>query len=218
MTRKTHAWRLLITLGLAGLPLLSGCQLIAFHTLMWNDKPMRDVKAEYPYLAKQRVAVLVRANMETQFEYPHVQWEVADHLRVALEGNVAGVRVVDPKQVAEFQRRDAAWERMDPAEIGKKFAAKRLIEINLTQYTTREPDASHIYRGHIAAVVHVYNCDYPDSEPAYTADIHTRYPPEGTGEWGISERSIRRRMMEAFAADVAKKFYDHKVEEIYGRD
>jgi hypothetical protein len=203
---------------LLALGTLAGCQLIAFNTLMWSDKPMKDIKAEYPYLAKQRVAVLVRASMETQFEYPHVQWELADHLRVALEGNVSGVRVVDPRLIVELQRREPAWERMDLAEIGKKFGAKRLIEINLTQYTTREPDAAHIRRGNIGAAISVYNCDYPNSEPAYSTDVQTKFPPEGAGEWGASERTIRRQTMEAFAGDVARKFYDHKVEEVYGRN
>ena len=57
----------------------------------------------------------------------------------------------------------------------------------------------------------VYNPAYPNSEPAYTSDITTLYPPESRGEIGTGDRAIRRATMEAFADDVAGKFYDRDV-------
>ncbi len=205
-----------VRLGIAALllPLVAasaGCQAFTAAVLILGGEPTKNVPAEYAYMAKQKVCVLVRAEMETQFEYPHVQWEVADHVRVALEANVKGATVVDPRKVVDFQRRDSGWEKMDPAVVGKRFSADRLLEISLTEYTTREPDSPHIYRGHISALISVYNTEYPNSEPVYTKEIQTVYPPDSQGDWGTGDKAIRRATMEAFAQDVAGKFYDRTV-------
>ena len=200
--------------GAGLLPLLaatSGCAAMAWPWLMWGPEPTKTIAAEHPYLNGKRICVLVHADMETLFEYPHVQWEVADHVRVALEANVKGVSVVDPREVVDYQRRTAGWERTDPAAIGKEFGADRVLEIDLTQYTTREPDSPHLYRGHITAAVRLYNTEYPDSKPVYAPEIKTVYPSGSAGEWGTDDRGIRRATMEAFAVDVAGKFYDRKV-------
>lgn len=193
------------------LAVTTGCHAIAFTTLMWGEEPTKKVPADYPYLSGEKICILVRAEMETLFEYPHVQWEVADHIRVALEANVRGLTVVNPRTVTDYQRQNARWDREDPAAIGRRFNADRILDINLTQYTTREPESPHLYRGYIAGVVSVYDVDYPDSQPTYTTDVQTVYPENSPGQWGISERDIRMATMEAFAQDVAGKFYERTV-------
>lgn len=205
-TRRRVGW-----LVACVLPLLAGCRPALFTGLMWGPATSKTVPAEYPYLRNQTLCILVRAEPETLFEFPHVQWEVADHVRIALEANVKGLKVVDCKQVADFQQRDATWAKMDPAAIGKRFGADRVLEIDLTQYTTRDPDSPHIHRGHVHGVLSIFQVKFPDHEPSYTADIRTFYPPTGTGEWAKPERVMRRQMMEAFAQDVANKFYEREV-------
>jgi hypothetical protein len=185
----------------------TGCRTWA----LFQDAPTKRVAAEYPYLTDKRVCILVRADDETEFTYQHVRWEVADHVKVALEANIEGVSVVDPRRVVDFQNKQYDWEYLDQAEIGERFGADRLIEIDLTQYTTREPDSPHLYRGHITASVRVYNTDYAESEPVYRAEVQTVYPPDGPAPWGTSDREVRAGMMQAFADELAGKFYDRKV-------
>lgn len=198
---------LLIPLGAGA----GGCHYLAAGAIFWADEPTKKVPAEYPYLADQEVCIVVRAEMETLFDYPHVQYELADYVRVALESNIRGVSVVPPRRVVDFQRRDPGWERMDPAELGRRFDAQRLIEIDLTQYTTREPESPHLYRGYITAMVSVYNTAYLNSQPAYKTEVQTVYPPNSPGEWGTGDRAIRRATMEAFARELAGRFFERKV-------
>ena len=185
----------------------TGCQLIGlfFH----SDK---EVKAEYPFLAQKRICLIVRADLETQSMYPHVQFEIADHVRGELEANIRPVTVIDPRKVVDFQRADPSWETLDPAAIGKRFGADRVLEIDLTQYTTREPENEYLYRGHIAAAIRIYQVEYPNSKPSYKAQVQVAYPERG-GQWGMDERSIRAASMELFAHEVAGKFFDHTVKE-----
>lgn len=199
--------RLLALSGLLLATTICGCRALA----LWLPEQTRTVVADYPYLAERPVAIVVRVADELLFEYPHIQWEVADHVRVALEGNVRGIKVVNPRRVVDFQRGGPAWETMDPALLGRRFQAERLLEIELTQYTTREPDSPHLYRGRIQAAVRVYNTEYTDSQPAYRTDVATVFPPDGPGRWGTNDREVRAAAMETFAADLAGKFYDRKV-------
>jgi hypothetical protein len=189
----------------------SGCQAVAAMVLLFGNEPTKKVPAEYKYLEGQKVCIVVRADMETMFEYPQVQWEISDHVRVALENNVKGAKVVEPRTVVDYQRRNSNWEKLDSADLGKQFSADRVLMIDVTQYSTREPDTPHLYRGHITAQISVYDTAYPLSEPVYTKEIETVYPPASAGSWGTGDREIRRSTMEAFAQDVAAKFYDRLV-------
>lgn len=188
-----------------------GCQAIATGMMLWMDEPTKTVKAEYPFLVDKKVAILVRADNAALFEYPHVRWEVADHLRAALQSNVPGIKVQDPREIADYQRNSDNWEQEDPATLGARFNGQRLIDVELTQYTTRQPESPHLYRGHITALVKVYNTEYPNSNPAWQAEVQTIFPPNSPGQWGTGDRAIRYDTMAAFAEEVAGKFYDRKV-------
>jgi len=59
--------------------------------------------------------------------------------------------------------------------------------------------------------VRIYNTEYTQSEPAYQTEVHTVHPPDGPGQWGSSDREIRRATMEAFAQELAGRFFDRKI-------
>ena len=190
---------------------LGGCNLAALPFLLWADEPTRKVAAEYPYLGEKRTCIVVWAEMDTLFEYRDVQWELSEFVAAELESKVPGTTVVPCREVVDYQRRTLDWDRQDPAELGKRFGAERLLLIELTQYGTREPDSPHLYRGHVGANLRVYDTAYPKSEPAYRGSVDTVYPPDSVGLWSSDDRGIRRAMMQAFAVDVANKFYDRLV-------
>ncbi len=209
---KRGQWRGLPVLALGLLAAASGgCNYVKAMAYLFGEQQTKTVPAAYPYLTNEKVAIVVRADMETLFEYPHVQWELADHIRVALEANVKGVTVIDPRKVVDVQRRNGDWQRRDPALLGQDFGADKLLEIDLTQYTTREPDSPHLYRGHIIAAINVYNTAYPNSEPAFKLDAKAVFPEGATASLGMGDREVRRGVMEAFAQEVANKFYERKV-------
>lgn len=197
------------------LPLLlaavSGCNLIAAPFLMWAPEPTKDVPAEFPYLPGRKVCIAVWADSGTLCEHPFVQLELAEHIATAMKPNVEGVSFTPCRQVVDEQTRDAEWDRKDPAVLGARFGADRLLMVELTQYTTREPESPHLYRGRIAANLKVYNTEYLNSAPVFKTSVETAYPPDSIGQWGTSDKSIRKATMEAFATDVAGKFYDRRV-------
>ncbi|MFQ5806892.1 MAG: hypothetical protein ACE5I3_10625 [Phycisphaerae bacterium] len=209
MQRAIHAtiWALLPSL----LAATSGCKLFAAPWLMWAPEPTKLVPAEFPYLQGKRVCVVVWADPGTLYEYPFVPLEVSEHVAAAMKPSVKGVSFVPNRKVVELQRSDDDWDRKDPALLGARFGAERVLMIELTQYTTREPESPHLYRGRIAANVKVYNAQYRNSEPVFKKPVEVVYPPDSVGQWGSTDQSIRKATMEAFAAEVAGKFYDRRV-------
>lgn len=198
-------------LPLSLLATATGCRLLAAPILMWGQEPTKEVPAEFPYLQGKKVCLAVWADSETLFEYPWVQLEVSEHVAKAIKPNVERVSFTPNRNVVELQQREVDWERTDPAVLGKRFGAERVLMIELTQYTTREPESPHLYRGRIAANVKVYDTGYPRSAPVFKTSVETVYPPESVGQWGTDDRAIRKATMEAFAAELAGKFYDRRV-------
>ena len=191
----------------------SGCKLIAAPFLLWSKEPTKEVPAEYPYLQDKKVCVLVWADSETMFEYPWIQLEISEHVTAMIKPNVKGISFIPNRKVIELQRREVNWDRSDPADLGARLGADRVLLIELTQYTTREPESPHLYRGRIAANVKVYDTGYRRSAPAYKTTLETVYPRDSAGEWGTDDVGIRKASMEAFALDLAGKFYDREVKD-----
>ena len=135
-------------------------------------------------------------------------------VRVSGRGDEAqhqGVAFVPNRSVVDYQRNDGDWDRKPPAKIGTRFEAEQVLMIELTQYSTREPDAPHVYRAHITANVKVYGTDNFEAGPLYKTIVETTHPTGAAGQWGSSEDAVRKAGMEVFAADVAGKFYERKV-------
>lgn len=191
---------------------LAGCRLIAAPFFLLAPEPTEDVKAVYPYLQDKKICTVIWVESDTLFEYPNVQRELSEFVNSALKQNVRGITFVPARSVVEYQRKNRDWRRTHPTKIGARFGADRVLLLEITKYTTREPNSPHLYRGHIHANAKVYDPAYPDTRPVNERiEIETAYPPDRDGEWGSNDRSIRKATMEAFAVDTARKFYDHKI-------
>jgi len=209
LQRRRHLFvvALFAPLLLAG----AGCKMVAAPFLMWGREPTKDIPAEWPHLRDKKVCIVVWADADTLVEHPWVQLETAEHVAKALRAHVPGITFVPPRKVYDYQQRDPDWESADPATLGDRFGADRVLMIELTQFTTREPESPHLYRGRAAANLKIFNADYPNSAPVYKTSVEAVYPPDSPGKWGVSERDIRAATIEAFAEKVATRFYERRV-------
>lgn len=202
-----------VSLVAAGLLLVAGggCRWFAAPFLLWHQEPTKTVSAEYPHLAGKKVAIVVWADMDTLFEFPHIQLEISEHVRYAMQPNIEKITFVPNRQIVEAQQRDSSWSRKSPAALGARFGADRVLAIELTQCTTREPDSTHLYRGRISANLKVYDTAQPDAEPAWKGTAEAAFPKDAQAAWGTDENAVRRATMEAFGQEVANFFYERKV-------
>ena len=192
-------------------PLLLGCKALAIPFVPFMEEPTKPVPAEYPHLESRKVAILVWADSETLFEYRNVQLELSEFVLAAMKANIKKISFIPSRTIVDHQRADPDWDRQSPATLGNQLGAERVLMLELTQYTTREPESPHLYRGRISANVKVYDCAHADSAPTYRVNVETVYPPGSAAEWGSSDSSVRDATMRAFAADVAGKFHDRRV-------
>lgn len=201
--RRTTFTLMLLAVG------LSGCRLF-LPLIPWLSEPTRDVPAEYPYLANRLACISVWADNDVLFEFPNVQYELAEHVSAAISEKVS-VAFTPNREVVDLMARTPDWDRRHPSWLGKHFGADRVILIEVMEYTTREPGATHLLRGLIHATVKVYDPAYPNAAASYRSTIEVIEPKDEVAAYGVSENDIRRAVMESFAAEVAGKFYDRKV-------
>ncbi|MBK8916134.1 MAG: hypothetical protein IPM64_16325 [Phycisphaerales bacterium] len=200
-----------VTLLSALLLALAGCQLVAMPFIMWGAEPTKDVPAEFPHLQNREICLVVWCDSDTLFEYPNVRLEVSEYVAFAMKASVKGATFTSNRRVTELQSREPRWEREPPAKLGAKLGAERVLTIELTQYSMREPDNPHLYRGRIAANLRVYDAASPESRWLWQGTVEVAYPPDSVGAWGVPETQIRRGAMELFASEVAGKFHDRKI-------
>ncbi|MBL8879926.1 MAG: hypothetical protein JNG88_12470 [Phycisphaerales bacterium] len=197
----------LLALLLAGC--LMGCQALAAPWILTGEEPTKRIKAEFPHLKNKKIAILVWADSDARFEYPFVRLEMAEHIKSELEARIDGVKFSSNRQIIEMQDRDPDWDRKPPAKIGQRLDAERVISIEVSQYSMREPESRHLLRGRIAAQVSIYDTSRPDSGHLYRTEVAIMHPEKSEGRWGNDEAAIRREAMEAFATALVKRFYDH---------
>jgi hypothetical protein len=212
VSRITRRSGLLLQIALLGslLPALGGCKLIAVPFFAFGQDQTKKVPAEYPYLEGKQVCIVVWADEYTTFQYQFLPLEVSEHVRVALDASVRGLTIVPNREVIDYQKREPDWQAQNPAKIGKKFGADRVIMIELTQYTTREPGSMHLYRGHMGGNIKIFDTAYPESGPTYQTVVEVAYPPDNFAAYGTDERTLRRAILELFANDLAGRFHERQ--------
>ncbi|MBI1373066.1 MAG: hypothetical protein GC159_10075 [Phycisphaera sp.] len=210
MARRTA---LLGVLGvLAVLPALGGCEAAGYvANVVGGGGSDIKVPAEYHGLEGQSVAVLVDADQAILFGYPLAQLEVGQRVSDEIAGNVPGVKVVDAKQIVDFQQRNLYWNTKLASDLAKRLNVTRLVIIDLSDYRMHEPGNVNLWKGQISANVGVVEADSATpNDKAYSTLITVSYPPRGSKEiLDSDERTIRLALLDLFAHQVTGKFYEH---------
>lgn len=195
---------------------ITGCNLLLPAAFVGN--PQRKMPAEFDKLVNVRAAVLVWAEPETLFHYPHIRWElsarVCDQLASKLNTEKSRLEMVDPRDLEDFIQKNRAAAN-DPARVGREFKADYVVFVELNRFQIRDPDSPELLHARIDAGVSVYDVRAEGDQPrryelAAVAVVH----PE-TGPVLMSPTNpliIRQEAYDKFADVVARKFYDHTVD------
>lgn len=194
---------------------LTGCNVVGFfgQAVGGSDNPpMVNVTREYDGLAGQSVAVLVDVDHSVLFEYPQAGYELSAAVSDQIAGNVANVKVIDARQVVDFQRRNIYWPTLRYSKLAERLKVNRLVLIEVIEYRTHEPGNINLYRGVVSATMSVIEADgsQPDDR-AYQTTLTASYPPgNNLGVPDADPLTIRKGMIDLFAIQAGWKFYDHK--------
>ena len=115
----------------------------------------------YAGLKHQSVAVVVYADDATLFMYPQAAREVSSFLDYDLKRAVPSARILNYRDVINYQNQTPNWQALPIKSIGLHFSVDRVIYLELLNYSTHAPGAEHLLQGHIKARVYVYDTHLP---------------------------------------------------------
>lgn len=193
--------------------MVSGCTplgYVLYVFMPWTGKT--DVSAEYDGLKNKSVAIVVYADENAQYVYPMVQRDVSARVQKELMDNIDGIEVLSPMKVVTYQRSNLRWDDMDKTEIGKDLGVDYVLYIALVEFATVEEGYQDVLRARITAEVGLYQTNLPERESNVWKGepIRVSFPKTPAARTGNNEHLFRLRVLQMFADELAKKFYDHK--------
>jgi len=198
---------LCVSLGLMWVS-CSGCSIIkaaAFFAHPENEK----VNPEFNRLEGKQVLVYAWAPPEIMWDYPKLRLDLSAYLGTYLQQKVPKVRAVEAIRVEKHIEQQRTFD-LDPAELGRHFKADMVIHLSVYQFSIRDPEMAHFYRGRLGASVHLYDMAKPDEpERIILQDAKVVVPEAGPiGLENATADQIRQQTYDAFTVEVGKKFHE----------
>lgn len=193
-------------LAMAGL-LCCGCSYI--KAMAYFMQPTSEkVNPEFSRLEGKHVLVYVWAPPEILWDYTKLRLDLSAYLGAYLQKQVPKVRMVDAVQAEKYIEQQRMAD-LDPVELGRHFKADVVLHLSVYQFSMRDPEMAHFYRGRIGASVHVYDMAKPEEpERIILQDAKVVVPEEGpVGIENTTADKIRQQTYDAFTVEVGKKFH-----------
>jgi hypothetical protein len=198
---------------LAGVALASsGCNMLIPMAFLGEKK--EKIPAEFDKLDGKRTAVVVWAQPDTLFDYPHVRMELAMHISDRLATNLKKIDLVDCRRIEDRIERSVAVS-VDPESMGREFQCDMVVYVELLEFQVRDPNAPDYLRARIHGSVAVYDIAAdPDDPKRYDlGEVLAVYPAHGPVLMDAGNSVVvRKEAYELFGEMVARKFYAYEKE------
>lgn len=203
----------IVTLLLAPLAIsVGGCSWLV--PLIFIGEHKERVPAEFDKLDGKLTAVVVWADQETLFDYPHVRMELSMHISDKMWSSMKKVRLVDSRKIEDYIQKNIETS-VDPKAIGSAFDCDMVVYVELLDFQIRDREAPDFVRGRIDAAVSVYDISTdPDESRRYELDdVETVFPEMQSLLFNDTNALVvRKETYEKFAETVARKFYKYEKE------
>jgi hypothetical protein len=185
----------------------SGCSLIKAAAYFAHPETEK-VAPEFNRLEGKQVLIYVWAEPEILWTYGKLRLDLSGYLGAYLTKHVKDVRIVDVIQVERYVEQQRVAE-LDPVAVGRHFKADMVLHLSIYQFSIRDPDMAHFYRGRVGASVHVYDLTTGEEpERIVLQDVKVSVPETGpVGLENTTAAMIRQMAYDAFTVEVGKKFH-----------
>ena len=175
-----------------------------------------EVLAEYDGLIDKTCAVVVQCEPSILYENGSVYGTIAMNVSKRLQENVKGIKVLDFRQVMQWQYQTPSWSMLPYGEIAKELGVDRVVSIEIYEFRLNPPGNRYLWDGACAATVGVIEKDGWDTDAfARTWEITSQFPDmQGVGRESATESSIQMGVLAKFVDETAWLFYRH-VEDKY---
>ncbi len=191
-----------------------GCVGFASHVLYWIQGGHK-IPAEYPGLAGQRVAIVSVANASSVGSHSMSRL-VERAVAVILNQKVKRIEIVPQDEIADWIDQND-WDQMDYREIGRGVSADKVLAIDLD--SVRLHEGMTLYKGRADLIVTVYDMNdegtvvFRKTIPDFTFPRNSaRHATE------MSEARFREMFVMILSQQIAKHFYEYRIEEDFAHD
>jgi hypothetical protein len=215
-------------LGVALLAVIAGmgCNPILFMGYLINGQEDPKMPAEFPLKPKpekekEPVKVVVLTSYPLQSGDPRgadmigadklLAIEFISLLQARCAENKENVVIKASQIVENFKRDHPEWSRMSPNEIGKKFDADYVIDIEIISISISDPKDRDLLRGRANISMACYDTSKPLDEPAYNpTELNFEYPkayPVSRSDQPVS--AFRKAFFKQMASQMVLRFSAH---------
>lgn len=125
--------------------------------------------------------------------------------------NKEKVLVLKSKPIEDFKKENPNWRSMKPYDIGKRFNADYVIDIEVLSISIFEPNSHRqLMRGRAQVAVAAFDMSKPLPDPIYNTEFNELYP--GPAEVSVNDvpySTFRQNFVKHLAAKLVIKFSAH---------
>ena len=210
-TRTTVLFLLSIVLGLLVMP---GCFVAELAGAVGQNIERYkkiEVLAEYDGLENRTVAVVIQCEPSILYEHPSVSGTVAMNVSNRIQQNVTGAKVLDYRQVMQWQYQTPSWSMLPYGEIASELGVERVVFVEIYEFRLNPSGNRYLWDGACSGTVGIIERDGWDTDAfAKTWDIAAKFPDiQGVGRESATESSIQMGVLAKFVNEVSWLFYRH---------
>lgn len=195
---------------------MGGCEVVGAAAEAYRKDSTHEIKAEYEGLEGKSFAVVVAADRGMQAQFPNL----LDHITTQMTA-----RLSDPKnvpraggfvpaaQVLAYQYDNPGWSARQLTDVAKDLdGVKRLIYIQMTDFTLHEPGNQYEWAGQARGRVAVVETDGTTGEYfAFEREIGVKYPDQGGyGPTEMTQAVVQSELARRFLDRASWLFYHHQ--------
>jgi hypothetical protein len=189
---------------------LSGCAPLAVVMSVFKDTR---APAEYPFLEKSRVAVVVASEVGTFASDSDIL--LGREIAQLMQANVSKIRMVSTDEVMQWTREDAL-DALDVSALRSKLKVDAIVVVEVRDLTLR--DGPTLYRGRSNSAVAVYDENHGDIAAFRREFPSLVFPTSSISASEINEGRFKRLYLEVLARRVSRTFYPYEPNEDVGLD
>ncbi len=201
----------LTTFSLVALCASSGCEAIGFVATTLDSETEVEFTAKYDGLNGKRIAVLVNAPLDAQYEHPTAVPRLCEYISAGLRDSCEGAKILPPSYAVAYQANNIYWYTMEIPKLAEALNVERLVIIDLVEYRLQAPGNSYLWDGMLLADVSVFEADGLDPmTPSFSERVKARYPSiDGVRREDAPQATVEQGLQIKFAQEATKLFYTY---------
>jgi hypothetical protein len=173
------------------------------------------VAAQYNGLADKSVAIVVYTMPATIDEFAGSREEISAFVANQMRQHLPTTRLLNPRDVIEWQNGTINWYGLSETDVGKHFSVDRVLSIHVLDYSTRRLIGYSDLQGHLRAQCKIVETDAAAAASGggnlWTGIVDVTWPMDRPLDpTQTNENAVRQRVLEMFADQLVKYFYDHR--------